>query len=59
MAVVVGAAVGAAIMYVSEKNSNGLRVAAQDAKIGELTLRLLALSTQDVQTLCGASTHKD
>lgn len=31
----------------------------QEARIDEITLRLLALSTQDVQTLCGASARKD
>ena len=35
------------------------RLAAQDAKIGELTLQLLAMQKQDIQTLCGASDRKD
>ena len=51
--------VAAALLWVAHKSSLDKQLAAQDSRLGELTLKLLSLQQRDVQTLCGASDRKD
>jgi hypothetical protein len=48
-----------AALWLTQKRSDNARMTKQDARIDELTLQLLALSTKDIQTLCGESDRKE